>query len=58
MTALYTITEQFKELAALAETADEDLAIALSASRPSVISAAHGLPAPDNSISTRRCCCA
>lgn len=29
MTALYTITEQFKELAALAETADEDLAIAL-----------------------------
>lgn len=29
MTALYAITEQFKELAALAETADEDLAIAL-----------------------------
>lgn len=29
MTALYTITEQFKELAALAETADEDLAVAL-----------------------------
>lgn len=29
MTALYTVTEQFKELAALAETADEDLAIAL-----------------------------
>ncbi|MFJ2680930.1 siphovirus Gp157 family protein [Pseudomonas sivasensis] len=29
MTTLYTITEQFKELAALAETADEDLAIAL-----------------------------
>jgi len=29
MTALYTITEQFKELAALAENADEDLAIAL-----------------------------
>lgn len=29
MTALYTITEQFKELEALAETADEDLAIAL-----------------------------
>lgn len=29
MTTLYTITEQFKELAALAETADEDLAVAL-----------------------------
>lgn len=29
MTALYTITEQFKELAALTETADEDLAVAL-----------------------------
>jgi hypothetical protein len=29
MTALYTITEQFKELAVLAETADEDLAVAL-----------------------------
>lgn len=29
MTALYTIAEQFKELAALAETADEDLAVAL-----------------------------
>lgn len=29
MTALYTITEQFKELAALAENADEDLAVAL-----------------------------
>lgn len=29
MTTLYTIAEQFKELAALAETADEDLAIAL-----------------------------
>jgi hypothetical protein len=29
MTALYTITEQFKELSALAETADEDLAVAL-----------------------------
>lgn len=29
MTALYTITEQFKELVALAETADEDLAVAL-----------------------------
>lgn len=29
MTALYTITEQFKELAALAEAADDDLAIAL-----------------------------
>lgn len=29
MTMLYTITEQFKELAALAETADEDLAVAL-----------------------------
>lgn len=29
MTALYAITEQFKELAALAETADEDLAVAL-----------------------------
>jgi hypothetical protein len=29
MTALYTITEQFKELAELAENADEDLAIAL-----------------------------
>lgn len=29
MTALYTITEQFKELAALAESADEDMAIVL-----------------------------
>ncbi|MFJ3117862.1 siphovirus Gp157 family protein [Pseudomonas protegens] len=29
MTTLYTIGEQFKELAALAETADEDLAVAL-----------------------------
>lgn len=29
MTTLYTITEQFKELADLAETADEDLAVAL-----------------------------
>lgn len=29
MSTLYTITEQFKELAALAETADEDLAVAL-----------------------------
>lgn len=29
MTTLYTITEQFKELAALAETADEDLSVAL-----------------------------
>ncbi|MDH0798603.1 MULTISPECIES: siphovirus Gp157 family protein [Pseudomonas] len=29
MTTLYTIAEQFKELAVLAETADEDLAIAL-----------------------------
>ncbi|WP_332847584.1 siphovirus Gp157 family protein [Pseudomonas lactucae] len=29
MTTLYTIAEQFKELAALAETADEDLAVAL-----------------------------
>ncbi|QLL11736.1 siphovirus Gp157 family protein [Pseudomonas chlororaphis] len=29
MSALYTITEQFKQLAVLAETADEDLAIAL-----------------------------
>jgi hypothetical protein len=29
MTALYTITEQFKELSALAENADEDLAVAL-----------------------------
>lgn len=29
MTALYAITEQFKELAALAENADEDLAVAL-----------------------------
>lgn len=29
MTALYAITEQFKELAALVETADEDLAVAL-----------------------------
>lgn len=29
MTTLYTITEQFKELAALADTADEDLAVAL-----------------------------
>lgn len=29
MTTLYTITEQFKELAALAETADEDLAVAI-----------------------------
>jgi hypothetical protein len=29
MTTLYAITEQFKELAALAETADEDLAVAL-----------------------------
>lgn len=29
MTALYAITEQFKELAALAENADEDLVVAL-----------------------------
>lgn len=29
MTTLYTIGEQFKELAALVETADEDLAVAL-----------------------------
>lgn len=29
MTTLYTIAEQFKELAVLAETADEDLAVAL-----------------------------
>lgn len=29
MTTLYTIAEQFKELAALAETADEDLDVAL-----------------------------
>ncbi|MBL1311233.1 MULTISPECIES: siphovirus Gp157 family protein [unclassified Pseudomonas] len=29
MTTLYTITEQFKELAVLAETADEDLDVAL-----------------------------
>ena len=29
MTTLYTIAEQFKELASLAETADEDLAVAL-----------------------------
>ncbi|PRW68811.1 hypothetical protein C7A09_11075 [Pseudomonas fluorescens] len=29
MTTLYTIAEQFKELAILAETADEDLAVAL-----------------------------
>lgn len=29
MTTLYTIAEQFKELAALADTADEDLAVAL-----------------------------
>lgn len=29
MTTLYTISDQFKELATLAETADEDLAVAL-----------------------------